>query len=137
MKKNVIEPGQKFGHWTVQEESGRKGCSGEVLYRCRCDCGRERLVGVQNLISGRSQSCGQCGYTGIRRVLQGKPCPGSKSGVRGVHWNAKSQRWEAEITIQKERRYLGQFEKLEDAIAARFAAENELRTTMQGGNLAT
>lgn len=127
MKKNEITPGIRFGLWTVIGKSGCKKPSGEVLYRCKCGCGRYGIVGVQKLLSGKSRSCGHCGYGGMVRVLSGKAIKGSAVPVRGVHWNAKSSKWEAGISIHGVRRYLGQFSKIEDAVAARLSAENELR----------
>jgi len=49
----------------------------------------------------------------------------NKSGCKGVSWNEKSKKWEANITIFKKREYLGQFENLDDAIEARKKAENK------------
>ena len=31
---------------------------GEVVYRCKCECGNERDVSRQNLLSGNTSSCG-------------------------------------------------------------------------------
>lgn len=50
MKDIVV--GARFGRWVVLE-SGRRP---RVL--CRCDCGQERLVGVDNLRRSLSTSCG-------------------------------------------------------------------------------
>lgn len=49
--------GQRFGHWLVinPESRTKLGC---ILYRCRCDCGKESLVQQSNLKSGRSTNCG-------------------------------------------------------------------------------
>ena len=48
------------------------------------------------------------------------------SGVPGVEWMAKRQRWRATICFKGKRRYLGSFENLEDAVRARKRAEEEL-----------
>lgn len=47
----------------------------------------------------------------------------SKSGHRGVHWHKESGKWSAMLRRQGKARYLGLFSELEDAIAARKAAE--------------
>lgn len=47
----------------------------------------------------------------------------NKTGHRDVSWNKKSQRWQARISVNKTRFYLGMYRDLEDAIAARKAAE--------------
>lgn len=48
------------------------------------------------------------------------------SGVTGVEWVKSAQRWRATICFKGKRRYLGKFEKLEDAIKARKEAEAKL-----------
>lgn len=53
----LINPGDRFGRWTVLSLSERRQnrC---CVYNCRCDCGTEREVKSQSLKSGRSRSCG-------------------------------------------------------------------------------
>lgn len=43
--------GRQINEWTVLKKEG-------YLYRCRCSCGRESLVGSKDLMSGRQKSCG-------------------------------------------------------------------------------
>jgi hypothetical protein len=53
--------GQSFGRWTVLAihlERYRYRRSTTVCWRCRCDCGTERVVNGQNLRTGQSKSCG-------------------------------------------------------------------------------
>ena len=50
--------GRTFGGLTVLGDSGRRGCGGQVLWACRCCCGREVLVLGAHLRSGNSRSCG-------------------------------------------------------------------------------
>lgn len=47
----------------------------------------------------------------------------NKSGVNGVRWRADCGKWRAEITVNGKNSYLGHFSDLEDAVAARRAAE--------------
>lgn len=48
------------------------------------------------------------------------------SGVTGVHWNKKDQRWQVSIKTDKHSRgYIGQFKTLIDAVAARYRVEIE------------
>lgn len=49
--------GQKFGRLTAIEICGRDKF-GKILYRCRCDCGGERITHGRALKSGHCQSCG-------------------------------------------------------------------------------
>ena len=48
------------------------------------------------------------------------------SGLKGVSWSCRNQKWFAQITINYEHFFLGYFEKKEDAIAARLKAEYDL-----------
>jgi hypothetical protein len=47
---------KKFGRWIVLERAGYR--PGRTLCLCRCVCGTRRLVGVADLASGHSKSCG-------------------------------------------------------------------------------
>jgi hypothetical protein len=52
-----LSAGEVFGRLTVLAEAGRDK-RGDVLYRCRCTCGRETTPTVTNLRRGASRSCG-------------------------------------------------------------------------------
>ena len=47
-------------------------------------------------------------------------------GFRGVSWQRNVSKWVASISFQGKRHYLGQFESLDEAAAARKKAEDEL-----------
>lgn len=47
----------------------------------------------------------------------------STSGVVGVHWYKKFQKWQAHITVSRRTKFLGYFDDLTEAVAARKAAE--------------
>ena len=49
--------GQVFGDLTALEDVGREK-HGSRLWRCRCSCGAEKIVSVNRLRSGATQSCG-------------------------------------------------------------------------------
>ena len=51
-----IEPGQKFGRWTVVATGLRNG--GKRASWCVCECGNEVAVNNASLSSGKSLSCG-------------------------------------------------------------------------------
>ena len=48
-----IQPGEKFGKWTVLSKG-----DGKYMYNCQCSCGTIRAVNAHALRSGRSLSCG-------------------------------------------------------------------------------
>jgi hypothetical protein len=52
-----IQPGQRFGRWTVLRWSHFEPKSKSYYWLCRCDCGTERAVRGSHLIGG-SRSCG-------------------------------------------------------------------------------
>ena len=47
----------------------------------------------------------------------------SKTGVVGVRWYKASRKWEAQISYDGKKKFLGLFEAFDDAVAARKAAE--------------
>jgi len=51
-----IEPGQKFGRYTVLREIPNAGSRRKA--ECECQCGTVRTVDVYKLLSGHSSSCG-------------------------------------------------------------------------------
>lgn len=50
--------GKRFGKLVVIEYYGRKGSRNKKYYLCRCDCGNTKVVCIENLRSGHTQSCG-------------------------------------------------------------------------------
>lgn len=57
MGKKIDLTGRKFGRWTVIKEAG-KSKSGDLKWKCDCDCGNVRVVSSINLRRGLSKSCG-------------------------------------------------------------------------------
>lgn len=47
----------------------------------------------------------------------------NKSGATGIFWRKHKNKWEATLTFQGQRHFLGYFKKLEDAVKARKEAE--------------
>lgn len=52
-----VRPGDVFGHLTVIERAGSDKW-GSSVWKCLCDCGKEKVVRGGHLTSGKSQSCG-------------------------------------------------------------------------------
>lgn len=50
--------GHVFGRWTVIEYAGRYRGYGGAVWKCRCQCGKEKLVRAEQLSGGGSRSCG-------------------------------------------------------------------------------
>ncbi len=76
MAQRVSILGRRFGRLLVIELSPRRDRRGTARYLCRCDCGNEKEVGVDNLRSGRTLSCGCLNKENIerRKVSGGSNC---------------------------------------------------------------
>ena len=138
-----IKPGDKIGYWTVLRRGDRPNES-KTYFLCRYVCGKERWVAAHTLINGTSLSCGckrtdgdsqalvdgrkisvavrkkhlDTKYAGFGR----KTNKNSSTGVTGVAFTKKG-RYRAYISIGKKQINLGLFDNLDDAKAARKAAE--------------
>lgn len=55
--KNHALLGRRFGRLTVVEYAG-KAAHGDMMWRCRCDCGGENTVAASMLNRGKVKSCG-------------------------------------------------------------------------------
>ena len=97
--------GKRFGKLTVLSYVGKE--NGFHIWHCRCDCGKTADVRQSNLQSGRTKSCGcdrnpqkNMHYTEgtclemLRPELMYKT---NTSGVRGVYYNKKRNKWIAQI----------------------------------------
>ena len=85
----AIEPGAVFSRFTVVENTGEKDHTGSYLYRCRCECGTEKIVAGTVLRTGRIQSCG-C-LRKERQIAAVKTHGGYKSRLYQI-WDAMVQR---------------------------------------------
>ena len=60
--------GKKFGKLTVIEYKG------ESFYKCKCECGNEKVIRRDSLITGNTQSCGCINYSigekNIEKILK-------------------------------------------------------------------
>ena len=55
MGKIIDITGQKFGYLTVVEPAR---INNRFAWKCKCDCGEERVIESNNLRSGKTISCG-------------------------------------------------------------------------------
>jgi hypothetical protein len=58
MGKFVDLTGQVFGRLTVIEKAKQRDASGRILWRCKCNCGKETFVITNLLKKGHTKSCG-------------------------------------------------------------------------------
>ncbi len=57
MGKFIDLTGQKFGRLTVMSRA-ENDKHGNSRFVCKCDCGKEKIIQSQSLLSGRTKSCG-------------------------------------------------------------------------------
>lgn len=50
--------GKTFGHLTAIEPLQQRSTTGNIIWRCLCDCGNSHDVSSASLLSGNTQSCG-------------------------------------------------------------------------------
>ena len=141
MSKAIDLTGQRFGRLTVVEFVGTDK-RGNALWKCKCDCGNETVVRYSNLKSGHTTSCGcfrkEMASKSIKKqnqilckegtlicTLTAKKSKANTSGVKGVSWNARNQKWQATKKFKNKLIHLGYFDTLEDAAKARALAEEE------------
>lgn len=139
--------GKRFGRLVVLEQAeleapernrNRRG------WRCRCDCGKEIVTTQKQLELDGVRSCGcLLADTARDKILvknimghfegttvsairpERPPNKNSTSGVKGVHWSSREQRWIARIGVKGRSITLGRFKNLEDAREARLEAEKK------------
>ena len=54
--------GKRFGNLVVIEQTALRASNGSVKWRCKCDCGKEKITAAKNLTSGKVKSCGCLNY---------------------------------------------------------------------------
>lgn len=102
---------------------------------CKCKCGNTVEVYQSHLLRGEIVSCGckqkenhknllnmkDIAY--IKRVQSKKLSKNNTSGVKGVSFYPRRDKWIADICVNNKKMRLGYFDKKEDAIKARINAE--------------
>lgn len=127
--------GKRFGQLTVTSYEGKR--AGMHRWKCKCDCGRETVVGQTLLQSGKTKSCGclqqKVIYDNLKLVdgtsvtileaVKRRPSACNRSGYTGVYQNKHTGKWVAQITFQRKTYSLGSFAEIGDAIKARKRGE--------------
>lgn len=130
-RKKLDLTGQRFGRLTVL--SPAENVNGRTAWLCRCDCGNTIVVKTMHLRNGHVKTCGCIAIKDRLTLIDGtcvemlqaakRARKNNTSGVPGVDWLPKEQRWRATICFKGKRTYLGRYLKFEDAVKARKAAE--------------
>lgn len=62
-----------FGKLTVIEATDKRSADGHIVYKCKCECGKEHYATCNNLLSGHAFSCGcvlSKGENEIEKILK-------------------------------------------------------------------
>ena len=139
-----VREGARYGRLVTVRPTGERSARA-IVWECKCDCGGMVLVRSTMLTSGHTTSCGcikkeideQRDFKNILTYTDGtcievikdigkkRSTTSPDTGVRGV--TLKNGRYQAQITFQNKRYYLGRFTRLEDAVKARKQAEERVK----------
>ena len=133
--------GQRFGHLVVENPIQERAADHSVLWLCRCDCGGYNIASSSELRSRHTTSCG-CGRldnarrsmthidgTCMESILSKTLFRSNTSGYRGV--SQRNGRWQAYITYARKMKRLGSYDTVEEALAARKQAEEQIRWRLE------
>lgn len=126
--------GKRFGMLTVLSYTGKE--NEFHIWHCRCDCGKEVDVRQSNLQNGWTKSCGcqrdpqkSLHYvegTCVEMLRPDLMYKTNTSGVRGVYYSTRRNKWIAQIMFKQKCYYLGGYDRIEDAAKARRTAEEKM-----------
>ena len=142
--------GKRFGRLTVIKEANKKRGYNK-FYLCKCDCGKYTKVINSSLTNGDTKSCGclqketisKIGKENIENnskkrieidkkyntnfgmILKPNEIKTNTSGFKGVSFNNKRNKFEAYLQIHGKKKFLGRYNEIEDAIAARIDGEEK------------
>lgn len=152
---NKIHIGDKYGYLTIIGKTSERRHGGTIVWKCQCDCGnivhrstdvimrsllqgyviscgckRDKSIGMKyandkNRIDKAREGMGQIDGTTISSIDRKKLNKNNKSGVRGVCFKSREQKWQADITLRGKPIGRQYFDKKEDAIAWRKFLEEE------------
>lgn len=137
--------GQHIGSLTVLGRSDKYATRGKRrvrLWECKCDCGAITYKATDTLMTGVESSCAECAQkhnaacaiknagfidgTQLSKIQNMKPSAANTSGCRGVSFNKKTLRWEAQIKFRGKRTRLGSYKNFDDAVLVREKAEQAI-----------
>lgn len=84
MGKFIDLTGQRYGKVLVIKATPKRKRNGEVIWECRCDCGRTFYTGTGTLRYGTTQSCGCSRFSHIYKNPPAKTHGGSKERLYRV-----------------------------------------------------
>ncbi|MCU5048395.1 AP2 domain-containing protein [Bacillus cereus] len=138
--KNLI--GKKFNRLSVVNDSGKRTNDNRVIWSCICECGNNVEVTTYSLTTGSTKSCGCLAVENSHEManlinekywregtrldnLQRGIQRNNTSGIKGVSYIKKRNKWRAQLVIKGKRVLQKDFINKEDAIKARKEAEEK------------
>ena len=137
--------GKRFGKLEVIALSDKRAPRGNrtvQLWECRCDCGSITYKAKDILNNESVSMCNECagkyamdimrgkaGYTEgtqISKIKSTNTDSHNLSGVRGVYYVKRSNKWRARIKFRGKLINLGTYTTIEEAAKARKRAEDEI-----------
>lgn len=142
MPKRIDLTNQQFGELKVLRVSPDTQGFKAHPWECECSCGRITYVLTGSLLKGHYKSCGckrvekrdkgvaehikQDRVKGTRKsALTSKLHVNNSSGVKGVRFNQRRNKWTAHIGFRGKQINLGYYANFEDAVSARKAGEEK------------
>lgn len=131
--------GKQFGRLEVIEKQEERTKSGQIRWKCKCQCGNEIITIAERLRNGQTRSCGclskdtarnkreKCiglvNGTAISKIKSNTARSDSITGVKGVAYAKDKGKYRVCIQLQGKRIHIGYFDTLEEGISARKKAE--------------
>lgn len=141
-KKDIT--GLRFGKLTAIERTEQYVIAGgrkKFLWKCVCDCGETVYRLPEKLRDYKNHACNKCvkeyavsemvkgaGFVAgseLSKISSNKPNAQNTSGVKGVFFNNRTEKWRAMLKFQGVSHYLGEYKDLDSAIKARKAGEEK------------
>lgn len=131
--------GQRFGMLVALYPTKKRDKKGYVIWHCRCDCGSEADVAYNAMVYGNQVSCGckqkehmsglgqyltHVDGTSIDATRSKKLPTDNTTGYKGVYLSRG--KYMAKIVFRKKQYFLGTYDNIADAAAARKEAEKVL-----------
>ena len=133
--------GNRYGSLVVLYPVSKQREDGSaVVWRCRCDCGKETNVLQSSLVAGNKKSCGclkektqqslseqfeMVDGTCVEWLRDRKRRTDNKTGCKGV-FRKKNGKYSASIGFKKKVFHIGTYETLDQAVEARKEAEDQI-----------
>ena len=125
--------GLTFGYLTPMEPTAERDRK-DIVWRCKCRCGKVVKLPATRLMTGNTLSCGCmkaekmdsvgkniAGTSLVMSLREDVRKPDTLSGYTGV--SPKRDKWYAHITYRGKRYHLGTYSNIEDAVKARARAK--------------